>query len=109
MTAPNENENEMINLNNMSKEEALKYLMKEMNKSDVSKIIKECNKKTVEKKYLPNIEKIDEDIYISIYGSNEMNIYGEKGYRFNKKEDFINYIKLKKKYGVVRRFIRNYL
>lgn len=54
MTAHNENENEMINLNNMSKEEALKYLMKDMDKKKVNNIIKECNKKPVEKKYLPH-------------------------------------------------------
>lgn len=85
MTGHNENEN--INLNNMSKEELMKYLMKTTDKKELNNIIKECNKKPVEKKYLPHTLIGNEEYYEE--DDEEVN----KCYRITDKEEYKKYIK----------------
>ena len=72
--------NEM-DLNKMSKEELMKYLMNNMEKKEVNNIIKECNKKVKEKKYINN-ECIN----------NGIEEEEDKEYRITDKEAYVKYI-----------------
>lgn len=74
---PDKNE---MDLNLMSKEELMKYLMKNMEKKEVNNIIKECNKKVKEKKYIINeCVDLDEDVE-------------DRRYRITEKEAYVKYI-----------------
>lgn len=77
MSATTENK---MDLNKMSKEELMKYLMNNMEKKEVNNIIKECNKKVKEKKYITN-ECIDEE-----------ETEEDRKYRITDKEAYVKYI-----------------
>ena len=78
MSATTENK---MDLNKMSKEELMKYLMNNMEKKEVNNIIKECNKKVKEKKYI-----INECI------NNEIEEEEDKEYRITDYNAYVKYI-----------------